>query len=437
MLSNENHRGNDNNSKTSSQTSTSSLDQSRSYSEREQVLSSHYSTEKSGSSGYYSSNVYSTSSVEDHIYSEPVIDGISDTSQRRRLDKKIDQQIGLASLEKSIKTLEKHLKKVNTKDQNYAKRKQNKVVKSSLIEQEANALEQTERLPTIVEGTVNSVRQCDWNADTTDDSLMDVDFDLDTFLLIDETCNKKKKSNIESICGVGIDNPTIRLHNDHEHEHDPPDSEGDHIGNDSDNRKAATNNSDENTYKCTKYINSCPDDAYNVDEITDYKYHWPNYPFISNKSIPFYMKNIEDQLNHQSTKEILEEIRNKLIVLIEPISNSESSTESVIGSSRNNSRTVSLMRDITALKQDVDNYLLLMNQQNELEIRAFCSGLSKNYKLLTMQHALNNRMRRSKQSNSDIGSDMYSNSSHHHHYHYESLLRRRRRLKNQLKRNRK
>lgn len=441
------------------------MDQSRSYGEQEQVLSSHYSTEKSGSSGYYSSNVYSTSSVEDHIYSEPVIDDISDSSRCRKFDNKIDQQIGLASLEKSIKTLEKHLKclnKSNKNDQDYVKRKQKKIEESSTKEPNSNEFEQTERLPTIVEGNDNSViaampyrnnenhaqRQCDWNADTTDDSLMDLDFDLDTFLLIDETRNKEKKPNFESICGVGIENPTFQLDNDHEH--DSPDSESndidtpvselddekEHIENDSDNRKAVTHNNDENTYKCTKYINSCPDDAYNVDEISDYKYDQSNYPFVPNKLFPFYMKNIEDQLNHQSTKEILEEIRNKLIVLIKPISDLESSTESDgIGSSKCNSKTVSLMRNITALKQDVDNYLLLMNQQNELEIRAFCSGLSKNYKLLTMQHALNNRMRRPKLSTSDIGSDVYSNSSYHHHY--ESFLRRRRRLKNQLKRNRK
>lgn len=523
IASNGNHRKTVNNDKTSDSTDISSLDRRRSFGDQEQVPSSHYSTEKSGSSGYYSSNVYSTSSVEDHIYSEPVIDGCTD--RRRKFDQKFDQQIGLANLEKSIKTLEKHLKclnKTNNKNDQQSKVIRNQEqIQESTIHTNANGNvdeHQNHRLPTIVEGmdnnnamamalvpyrrTDNKMRrqQTDWNADTTDDSLMDLD--LDTFLLVDEMVDKKKKSNFNQIkCGEGIENPTFESDNEHESNADHPDDSGhddlidddglcdgvsvgendededevgdvddgdvddeddddendhrlEHTDNEGDNHnKSSVRNCDENNYKCTKYINSCPDDAYNVDEIADYKYEQAHFPF-ANKLLPFYMKNIEDQLNHQNTKDILEEIRDKLTILMDPNADEEheSSIESDgIGSSKSNSKAISLMRNITALKHDVDNYLVLMNQQNELEIRAFCTGLSKNYKLLTMQHALNNRIRRPKLSTSDIGSEVYSNSnsisnsssSHHHRQqqqqqqHHQSLVRRKRRLKNQMKRNRK
>ncbi|XP_031627253.1 probable serine/threonine-protein kinase DDB_G0282963 isoform X2 [Contarinia nasturtii] len=483
-----NHRKNVINSKLNG--SNASLDRRRSYGEQEQVPSSHYSTEKSGSSGYYSSNVYSTSSVEDHIYSEPVIDGINDSNRRRKFDQKLDQQIGLANLEKSIKTLEKHLKclnKPNKKDKfkhhhhHHQQQQQQQQQRSKASEQcqelttKSNGDEQTKRLPTIVEGMDNNAlalvpyrrngdieaqrQHNNWNANTTDDSLMDLD--LDTFLLIDETArDTMKKSNFNAICGVDSNEkkPTFQQSNtEHEintdhndsgqdddddgHEHTDNDDNGDN-----NNHKSVTRNSDENNYKCTKYINSCPDDAYNVDEIIDYKYEQSasvHFPFLNNKKLlPFYMRNIEDQLNHQNTKEILEEIRDKLTVLLKPTSDEsehDSSTESDgIGSSKisNNSKTISLLRNITELKHDVDNYLVMMNQQNEFEIRAFCSGLSKNYKLLTMQHALNNRTRRPKLSTSDIGSEVYSNSSSsQQHQNHQALVRRRRRLKNQMKRN--
>lgn len=491
-------------------------------------MPSHYSTEKSGSSGYYSSNVYSTSSVEDHIYSEPVIGGLAaadhSRQRHRKFDQKFDQQIGLANLEKSIKTLEKHLKyltKSNLKS-DQVKQQHQDVIKKDLKDtandddhgDDATAAVLDEhtakRLPTIVEGMDNNAaavalvpygrsathhqlphHRHSWAADTTDgDSLMDLD--LDTFLLIDETRDKKKKSNLNRIRSEGIENPTFQSDNEQDidvgvdvddddgnnnNRDEDEDDDGfdnvederiaqrqqhsDNEANSNSNRKTSSvaRNSDDNTYKCTKYINSCPDDAYNVDEITDYKYEPPHhYPFVD-KLLPFYMKNIEDQLNQQNTKDILEEIRDKLTVLLKPLpslpqtiddTEHESSTESdgVGGSSSKcNSSSIiqpdSLIHNINALKRDVDNYLVLLNQQNELEIRAFCSGLSNNYKLLTMQHALDNRSRRQKGSTSDIGSELYSNSnsssSQHNHQPQSnpSLIRRRRRLKNQMKRNRK
>lgn len=75
-------------------------------------ISSHYSTEKSGSSGYYGSHLYSAggSVVEEHIYSEPVIvenaqvhaiDEVRDTKEKERMC--------LNKLNRSITNLEKVL----------------------------------------------------------------------------------------------------------------------------------------------------------------------------------------------------------------------------------------------------------------------------------------------------------------------------------------
>lgn len=452
----------------------SNLDNRLSFGDVDKMPSSHYSTEKSGSSGYYSSNVYSTSSVEDHIYSEPIIDG---NSRRRKFEVFFDQQAGLANLEQSIKTLEKHLNLLNTSKTNHAsskietKRSAKQVV---ALERRAENADQ-KRLPTIVEGLDNNSmaivshqrinqdnNKTDWNADSTDDSLMDLN--LDTFQLIHERCDKRIGITKPIFQSNEIDHSEISIigKNGKANKRSTTHSiEGD-VGNESiyDNnqhsdmvsiRDASIENI-ENNYKCTKYINSCPDDAYNVDEIIDYKYEHVAHS-ISTKSMPFHMKNFEDHIKQQNTKDILEEIRDKLEILLKPIVTdieNESSTESDdIGSSKNNSRTISIERNISALKRDVDNYLILMNQQNEMEIRAFCSGLSKNYKLLTIQHALNNRMRRPRISTSDFGSEVYSNRSftdsssgsqivsRYIDYHQSSVVRRPRRLKNQRKNNQK
>lgn len=451
----------------------SNLDHRISFGGAEKMPSSHYSTEKSGSSGYYSSNVYSTSSIEDHIYSEPIMDGINDNSSRhRKFEQNFDQLVGLANLEKSIKTLEKHLKLLNTSKKNHAsskietKRSPTQAVASDVRAENADQ----KRLPTIVEGFDNNSmaivsyqhsnqdnNKTDWNADSTDGSLMDLN--LDTFQLIDERCDKKRRitnpifqSNESDHSDISINDNNEKAANKRSTAHS---IEGD-VGNES-----IYNNNEhsdmvairdtsiehiENNYKCTKYINSCPDDAYNVDEIIDYKYENVAHSY-SNKLMPFHMNNFEDHIKQQNTKDILEEIRDKLEILLKPIVTdveNESSTESDdIGSSKKNSKTVSIKRNISALKRDVDNYLILMNQQNEMDIRAFCSGLSKNYKLLTMQHAFSNRMRRPRISTSDIGSEVYSNPSftdsssgsqivsHYIDYHQSSVVRRPRRLKTQ------
>lgn len=389
---------------------------------RERLPSSHYSTEKSGSSGYYSSNVYSTSSVEDHIYSEPVIDVIDATStpkirrardHRRKFEQKLDQQIGLANLEKSVKSLEKHLKQLSRHQQQQSKQGPCEMCGSSAADTSAD--EKIKRLPTIVEGIdtnacasvagkAKSVRQMHnkgvhgWPTDT-DDSLMDLD--LDSFRKVNEKRDKKQTKKLivgaSAVAGIGIENPTFEPDDDDEDRIPVTCSDDKHI---------------ENNYKCTKYINSCPDDAYNVEGVNDYKYATtpnPTGSCVDDKmTIPFFI----------NTKDILEEIHEKLShLLTQPTDTKhrhrtpdDSANESASATA---TETDSLKVNIQTLRHDLENYLKLMNEQNEKEIRQFCSGLSKNYKLLTMQHALANKTRtKTRHASDNSGSDVYSSRSY-------------------------
>lgn len=447
---------NDNHSSGNNTTNCSSLERC-SYNEkdggRERISSSHYSTEKSGSSGYYSSNVYSTSSVEDHIYSEPVIDVIDTKTKRtienrRKFEKKMDQKNGLANLEKSIKNLEKHLKLLNRHQQHSCEMC---VVNSNNGTEIGCDGEKIKRLPTIVEGVDasgngscsgingsnntgvqkfhlhgdNQIVPNNWPVVDADDSLLDLDFD--SFLLVNEMRDKKK-----TMDNNGVENPTYETDNEDENVDNVLRNNDKANDDDVNHENIPVTNCDkhiENNYKCTKYINSCPDDAYNVEGVNDYKYapHSPS----TDKSLSFYLKNSEDRVHYQNTKDILEEIREKLTMLLTPTDNSlngsttkiiKSSTFSENGTDESDtghssaqddvkSETDSLKQNILTLKHDLERYLKLMNQQNEMEIKQFCTGLSKNYKLLTIQHALENKAR-SKASVSDNSSELYSSRSY-------------------------
>lgn len=414
--------------------------------------SSHYSTEKSGSSGYYSSNVYSASSIEDHIYSEPVIDAIDQTStpkirrprdHRRKFDQKLDQHIGLANLEKSVKSLEKHLKLLSRQQQQQQQQQHSKQSACEMCGCAAAEMsttvddEKTKRLPTIVEGIdtngctsvaagkAKSVRRGagahGWPTDT-DDSLMDLDFE--SFRKVNEKRDKKQMK-LKLIGGDGsavpppdngIENPTS--------EPDDDDDDDDRIA------IACSDHSKkhiENNYKCTKYVNSCPDDPYNVEGVNDYKYPMPR---TATAAMSFLVKSTDPQAlpmvhGQKSTKDILEEIHGKLSQLLSQptdhkrhsITTDTSDSDAVpiataTTASVTMSETDSLKNNIQTLQQDLENYLKMINEQNEKEIRQFCSGLSQNYKLLTMQHALANKRRKKMNLTLDVGgSDAYSSRS--------------------------
>lgn len=395
--------------------------------------SSHYSTEKSGSSGYYSSNVYSTSSVEDHIYSEPVIDAIDAAAppkikrardHRRKFEQKLEQQIGLANLEKSVKSLEKHLKLLSRhKQQQQSKPSPCEMCGSSAADTSAD--EKIKRLPTIVEGIdtnacasiagkAKSVRRMQNNGVhgwtiVTDDSLMDLDFD--SFRKVNEKRDKTPTKKIligANGAGNGIDNPTFEPDEDDDEDDDDDVVRGPVECNDKQHI--------ENNYKCTKYINSCPDDAYNVEGVNDYKYATPNSTLSSTddkRTMSFFMKTAEDPVHFQNTKGILEEIHVKLSQLLTQPTDT-SNKEEMAAPVTPVAETDALKMSIQTLRQDLQNYLKLMNEQNEMEIRQFCSGLSKNYKLLTMQHALAAKVRtKAPHASEQSGSDAYSNRSYY------------------------
>lgn len=80
-------------------------------------ISSHYSTEKSGSSGYYGSNLYSASGsvVEEHIYSEPVLVEhvqVHAQANKKDLETKEKERECLDKLNRSMTNLEKTLPEV-------------------------------------------------------------------------------------------------------------------------------------------------------------------------------------------------------------------------------------------------------------------------------------------------------------------------------------
>lgn len=423
---------------------------------------SQYSTEKSGSSGYYSSNIGSTrSSVDEHIYSEPLIDALQQQQKQQQQQQQqqtplapptsrdasifnlmpasrhqsttnqqskakvhhgggrrnggASRKSGLDNLESSIKSLELHLKQLNRPtlpnacDVCYHDEKRKSTSSGS------------DRLPTIMEGidvpggcgssvkgvavvppTVAPVAptivgHC-WQ-NTVDDSLMDID--LDSFLLANEVRARKKDTAASR--RTGLDNPSfVRDDDDDDDEIDDGD-EGVAIGStDSDNNAidSVMNKlggiilprveQDDNNYKCTKYVNSCPEDAYNVEGVIG------DHPMGADKSLSLYLRKCENQVHYQNTRDILEDIREKLNALLDTKSPRKDSFDEETGSTTNESTTPSenqMHENILSLRNDLETYLKMMNRQNEIEIKQFCSGLSKNYKLLTIQQALENKAR--------------------------------------------
>lgn len=397
---------------------------------------SHYSTEKSGSSGYYSSNIYSTSSYDEHIYSEPAIENtanavaiindddddgghpviisslnvaaiaaasaktnstgglINNKMESMTLPLKVgehhnilanmkqnhfkqqqqqQQKLGLFNLETSIKHLEMHLNSFNQPISSATNIHDGRDTAITILDESDNKYDKRKsvRLPTIMEGTADMCGSSGriWKDDP-DDSLMDLD--LDSFLLANEVKEKNMKASdaelkattkISSVEKSIIDERRLSI--------------------------SSNNKFIENNYKCSKYVNSCPDDAYNVEGIISDKPTVVAATASIDKSLAFYLNKCDDQEHYQNTKDILQEIREKLNYLLLP-SVAISSAISRSFADQNPEKN-ELQYNILSLKDDLDNYLSLMNKSNELEIKQFCTGLSKNYKLLTIQNALENR----------------------------------------------
>lgn len=392
---------------------------------------SHYSTDKSASSGYYSSNVCSTYSLEEHIYSEPTIDlkklrnhdkesqasslskseGIAaiakvsssaantlqnpnklgpqqlnslirkdphesnnvmlalDFNKRYRYaeDKDLDRAQTLPSqrnsqefndnlkiLESSIENLDRHLKSFPGSNSQEAFNPYNTVNQNDKLRSAVSY----NHLPTIQEG-FDAVKKQSWHEDRSDDSLMDID--LDSFLLDKEQKLGQKPKN--SLNPKGLDNPTF-----------------------------LTEEQEENHYKCAKYINSCPEDAYRVES----DIHAPARSSISGQSVAvsvdLYPKRYEEQIHFQNTRELLEDVRDKirLLTLTQEAEQKQKNSNSN-EASQEDYIPKELHSMINTLKQELELYLDRMNQHSELEIRQLCTGLVKNQHIVKMKNAFERR----------------------------------------------
>lgn len=354
---------------------------------------SHYSTDKSGSSGYYSSNVCSTYSVDDHIYCEPTIDilevnnkpaisskssklGHSDNHSHRQImivqnsddddedhlhdhrhhhrshleqqhhhrqQKNIKQNLRI--LESSIENLDRHLKSY-PKPSNHDRLPHPQPLPTHLYEVHTGNSEATKNryghLPTIMEGGgATCIHQTSWRDELAEDSLLDID--LDSFLLSNDR-NKQKSTG-------GIDNPTF------------------------DKSVILRDEDMENHYKCAKYINSCPEDAYKLESD------------IGN-SLDHFLKKYDDQIHFQNTRELLEDVREKIRLLSESAENG-----TVISPRIKNKQNLPHELDtmIKALKSELESYLERMNHHSEMEIRQLCTGLVKNQNIVRMKKAFERR----------------------------------------------
>ncbi|XP_017097473.2 uncharacterized protein [Drosophila bipectinata] len=369
---------------------------------------SHYSTDKSGSSGYYSSNVCSTYSLDEHIYCEPVIGGqekIKSVAARQRLrpplqlpsmalrevaaaeavavaaapphvdattsgensspvkSQRSDMQdaAGAAAssesetrgeglllhhysdklriLETSIENLDRHLK---TFPCLYAREH----IVSFMQATSPQALDIGEKLkaynqlPTILEQQQQQL---------SDDSLLDID--LDAFLLAPNGPVQR-----------GIDNPSFL----------------------NDEQLA------ENNYKCAKYINSCPEDAYRLESERGGVAGGPGRGAAAGDAgSETYAKRYEDQLHFQNTRELLEDVRDKIRLLSRATPQSSAAPTPSVTPPPDVPKELEGM--IHTLKQELESYLQRMNQHSELELRQLSSGLGRQQHVVRMQNALERR----------------------------------------------
>ncbi|KAL9917295.1 uncharacterized protein ACN2A1_003127 [Glossina fuscipes fuscipes] len=450
---------------------------------------SHYSTDKSGgSSGYYSSNVCSTYSLEEHIYSEPHLDildlrpqhhhptvskhvrnnenkknmaaspsAISDHNAqvacKQTLNEKISHTLessvkhtlhqnrctgylceeneqheanktkhnnrkqcemvlpektattttttakkittkyikpdfseNLRCLETSIENLDRHLK---TFPQLQAQEQLKPPTYSSLYPPER--LRSYSYLPTIREGydltpnilpKRNSLSNHNWklgHEQNSDDSLLDID--LDSFL--PDNDGKPKQTKINS----NVSKSAVTAANDS-----------------LDNPSFLSDEQEANHLKCAKYINSCPEDAYRVE--SDIIAHSGS--SVSEKSLSTYVigtavaypKRYEEQLHFENTRELLEDVRDKIRLLTHAGQSRRQSTYSSPTSkkelysaqlTREDCLPKELTQMIKTLKNELELYLEKINHHNELEIRQLCTGLVKNQNIVKMKKAFERR----------------------------------------------
>uniref|UniRef100_A0A182PIT6 Uncharacterized protein n=1 Tax=Anopheles epiroticus TaxID=199890 RepID=A0A182PIT6_9DIPT len=365
---------------------------------RERVNStSHYSTEKSGSSGYYSTNLYSTggSSVDEHIYCEPIdrrsprterlddeedpskhgsgtvakvasqgaVDPVKTGASCDRSRRGNDQE--LSELQRNIRGLEQYYYPASLASP--AVPVQMSVMRAAVIQQpplhssssigpegepqraEGGCEEQQEQqtcqeqqeqqqLSVIMEGNDGQIPRPIWPLDT-DDSLMDIN--LESF----------RMANHSSQNLIGFESPTL------------------------------SSISESEMYALRDQIVDGAGEGTQSRKKSQY----------------------EEYLEFHNTRNILEQIRGKLNTLLEQRTEQQQqkdeATSKRIASAGNPfvkelaPNETELEKNIAILKADLDGYLRTMNQKNENEIRRFCKGMSREPKVVAVQNAVEQRNR--------------------------------------------
>lgn len=168
-------------------------------------------------------------------------------------------------------------------------------------------------------GIIDSPRKQNDDHDTFDDSLMDIDFD--SFLLTQDL-----QKHVTS-------------------------------------RKTSE---EENNYKCSKYVNSCPENVYKIES---------DLGRTSYKSLKDFLKCYDNSGYFESTRELLDEIETRLKIL--------SDTNKQFPS-----LTCHLDKTIEQLKNELKKYLILMSSRNkDLELKKFCTSLVNNDKVVKLTKA--------------------------------------------------
>lgn len=294
---------------------------------RERINStSHYSTEKSGSSGYYSTNIFFAggSVADDHLYYEPVVD------RDRNPPVKIDSKTTGETVGKKEGILKKSGKSQDSGKAQIDGRTLEKYYYPATLENVSNDVAimrakptSNEKLTDITEVHDGSIPRPIWPLDV-DDSLADIN--LEAF--------KMRHNSQQNL--IGFDSP-------------------------------ASSTSDNELYSISKKP---------VDDTTKTK----------SQSQSQY----EEYLEFHNTRNILEQIRGKLNVLLEQRTNVQNNSDSGQGLSQ---AEIELEEKITNLKSDLEGYLQSMNQKNENEIKRFCKGMSKDAKMVAVQNAVEHRHR--------------------------------------------
>lgn len=284
------------------------------------MSTSHYSTEKSGSSGYYGSNLYSGSSVDEHIYSEPVIiEHVEVHSSAGTMGKGVGNEILSKERKSLVKSIEKSMEKDAKKTlipeitvETPGKTKTSEIP-NSIVNRRKASLPRDGTIPRPV-----------WPTGDADDSLTNIN--LDAFNL------KISQENDTSFNLIQLNTPK------------------------SEKRQSTLTNADsgKGTSEGTEYM---------------------------------------DLVDYHQTRNILVNIRSKLETLLEQHRMTTNNNPFVQQDESSNASD--LERNIISLKNDLENYLTVMTEKSEQELRQFSDTMSKDSRIQTFTKAFDRSKSRS------------------------------------------